>query len=158
LNFIFGIVCLFVCVCAFSLRRESPDMILGDKPLIFEVVLSQSGSGYVARQHLQGCNPCLCQLRTVRLAPESKYWMYRSYASDMSPINLVVGCQHEFNFSPLLFGCCGREAGYGPTDRMFVVLWIESGALLLGCSGSIQICWWLYERLLYVDRVRYVWS
>jgi hypothetical protein len=34
LNFIFGIVCLFVCVCAFSLRRESPDMILGDKPLI----------------------------------------------------------------------------------------------------------------------------
>jgi hypothetical protein len=43
LNFIFGIVFLFVCVCAFSLRRESPDMILGDKPLIFfEVVLSQS--------------------------------------------------------------------------------------------------------------------
>jgi hypothetical protein len=41
LNFIFGIVCLFVCVCAFSLRRESSDMILGDKPLIFEVVLSQ---------------------------------------------------------------------------------------------------------------------
>jgi hypothetical protein len=44
LNFIFGIVCLFVCVCAFSLRRESPDMILGDKPLIFEVVLSQFSS------------------------------------------------------------------------------------------------------------------
>jgi hypothetical protein len=41
LNFIFGIVCLFVCVCAFSLRRESPNMILGDKPLISEVVLSQ---------------------------------------------------------------------------------------------------------------------
>jgi hypothetical protein len=41
LNFIFGIVCLFVCVCAFSLHRESPDMILGDKPLISEVVLSQ---------------------------------------------------------------------------------------------------------------------
>jgi hypothetical protein len=34
-----------VCVCAFSLRRESPDMILGDKPLIFEVVLSQRRSG-----------------------------------------------------------------------------------------------------------------
>jgi hypothetical protein len=30
-----------LCVCAFSLRRESPDMILGDKPIIFEVVLSQ---------------------------------------------------------------------------------------------------------------------
>jgi hypothetical protein len=44
LNFIFGIVCLFVCVCAFSLRRKSPDMILGDKPLIFEVVLLHCGS------------------------------------------------------------------------------------------------------------------
>jgi hypothetical protein len=41
LNFIYGIVCLYVCVCAFSLQRESPDMILGDKPLISEVVLSQ---------------------------------------------------------------------------------------------------------------------
>jgi hypothetical protein len=28
-------------VYAFSLRPESPDMILGDKPLIYEVVLSQ---------------------------------------------------------------------------------------------------------------------
>jgi hypothetical protein len=30
-----------VCVCTFSLHRESPDMILEDKPLISEVVLSQ---------------------------------------------------------------------------------------------------------------------
>jgi hypothetical protein len=37
-----------VCVCAFSLRRESPDMILGDKPFIFEVVLSQGAT--VVRQ------------------------------------------------------------------------------------------------------------
>jgi hypothetical protein len=28
-------------VCAFSLHRESPDMILGDEALISEVVLSQ---------------------------------------------------------------------------------------------------------------------
>jgi hypothetical protein len=41
LNFIYGVVCLYVCVCTFSLRREFPDMILGDKPLISEVVLSQ---------------------------------------------------------------------------------------------------------------------
>jgi hypothetical protein len=33
-----------VCVCAFSLRRDSSDMILGDKPLISEVVLSQAWS------------------------------------------------------------------------------------------------------------------
>jgi hypothetical protein len=30
-----------VCVCAFSLCQESPDMILGGEPLISEVVLSQ---------------------------------------------------------------------------------------------------------------------
>jgi hypothetical protein len=32
---------LMCCVYAFSLRRESPDMILEDEPLISEVVLSQ---------------------------------------------------------------------------------------------------------------------
>jgi hypothetical protein len=32
---------LICCVCVFSLHRESPDMILGDEPLISEVVLSQ---------------------------------------------------------------------------------------------------------------------
>jgi hypothetical protein len=31
------------CVCVFSLHREFPDMILRDKPLILEVVLSQPG-------------------------------------------------------------------------------------------------------------------
>jgi hypothetical protein len=29
------------CICVFSLHRESPDMILGDKPLISEVALPQ---------------------------------------------------------------------------------------------------------------------
>jgi hypothetical protein len=32
---------VYVCVCAFSLCRESPEIILGDKPLISEMVLSQ---------------------------------------------------------------------------------------------------------------------
>jgi hypothetical protein len=41
LMFICDTVCLYVCVCEFSLRRESPNVILGDKPLISEVVLSQ---------------------------------------------------------------------------------------------------------------------
>jgi hypothetical protein len=76
----------------------------------------------------------------------------------MGLVSLVVSCQQELDFSPLFFGCCGREAGYGPADQMVVVLWIVSGALLLRCSGSVQICWRLYERLLYVDHVRYVWS
>jgi hypothetical protein len=35
---------IYVCVCAFSFHQESPDMILGYKPLIFEVVLSHPPS------------------------------------------------------------------------------------------------------------------
>jgi hypothetical protein len=35
--------------------------------------LGRSGSGYVASRHFQGCSPRLCQLRTVRLAPASKF-------------------------------------------------------------------------------------
>jgi hypothetical protein len=37
-------------VCVFSLRRESPDMILEDKPLISEVVLSHLQPGCVRPQ------------------------------------------------------------------------------------------------------------
>jgi hypothetical protein len=33
------------CVCVLSLHRESPNMILADKPLISDVVLSQLVSG-----------------------------------------------------------------------------------------------------------------
>jgi hypothetical protein len=84
--------------------------------------MGRSGSGYVASQHLQDCSPHLCRLRTVRLAPASKYRMYRSYAGDMSPVCLIVGCQQELDFSPLLFGCYGREAGYEPGHRMTVML------------------------------------
>jgi hypothetical protein len=40
LNFIYDIVCLYVCVHAFSLHWESSDIILRDKPLISEVVMS----------------------------------------------------------------------------------------------------------------------
>jgi hypothetical protein len=61
--------------------------------------------------------------------------VYRSHAGDMGPVSLVVGCQQELDFSPLLVGYCEREVGYRPADRMAVVLWIVLGALLLGCSG-----------------------
>jgi hypothetical protein len=48
LNFIFSTVCLYVCVCAFSLRQESPDMILGDEPLISDQSLYKTDSNYIA--------------------------------------------------------------------------------------------------------------
>jgi hypothetical protein len=50
----------------------------------------------------------------------------------MGLVSLVVGCQQEIDFSALLFGCCGREAGYGPVNRMAVVLWMVSGAFISG--------------------------
>jgi hypothetical protein len=75
LNFIFGIVCLFVCVCAFSLRRESPDMILGDKPLIFEVVLS-----HLPPELAVGDQPMIT-LKYISLTDEH-YWLeYRKMLS-----------------------------------------------------------------------------
>jgi hypothetical protein len=55
-------------------------------------------------------------------------------------------------------GWLGRETGYGLVNRSPGVLWIVSGALFLWSSGPAQLCWRLRERLLYVDRVRYVWS
>jgi hypothetical protein len=65
--------------------------------------------------------------------------MYRSYAGDMDMglVSLVDGCQPNLVFSRCLIGCCGREAGYGPAYQTVVELWIVSGVLLLGCSGSV---------------------
>jgi hypothetical protein len=61
-------------------------------------------------------------------------------------------CPHCF------MGWLGRETWYGPVDRLAIVIWIVSRALFLGNIGSAQLCWWLYERLLCNDCVRYVWS
>jgi hypothetical protein len=49
------------CVCTFSLHRESPDVILGDEPLISEVVLLQSIEA--------GAPPWVCRLLAVVQAP-----------------------------------------------------------------------------------------
>jgi hypothetical protein len=51
-----------------------------------------------------------------------------------------------------------RETGYESMDRSADVLRIVSGAPFLRCSNPAQLCWWLRERLLYVDHVRYVRS
>jgi hypothetical protein len=107
--------------------------------------LGRSGSGYVISRHLQGCSPRLCQLRTVRLTPMSKYCTHRSHAGDMGPINLVACCCWMFGFLHCFNGWLGRETGYGPADRSAGVLGIVSGALFLGCSDSVQLCRRLVE-------------
>jgi hypothetical protein len=64
--------------------------------------LGRLGRGYVTSWHLQGCSPCLCRLRTIRLAPTSKYWTYRSHAGYMGPVNLVVGHRLKLGLRSLL--------------------------------------------------------
>jgi hypothetical protein len=62
-------------------------------------------------------------------------------------------------FTPHYFnGWLGRETGYIPVNQSVGMLWIGSGAFFLGSSGSVHRYWWLREKLLYTDRVRYVWS
>jgi hypothetical protein len=90
--------------------------------------------------------------------PMSKYWMYRSHASDMSPVSLVAYCQQKLVFfSPSHWLLWERSwvRSHGSVSRR-VVGWVGSPSS--SGRGSVQICWWLRERLLCVGRVRYVWS
>jgi hypothetical protein len=64
-----------VCVCAFSLRRESPDMILGDKPLIFEVVLSHPGVGATGHNQFGEWRNCFISMSPPRGIPNCVFCM-----------------------------------------------------------------------------------
>jgi hypothetical protein len=108
-------------------------------------LVGKVGEWYVASRHLQGCNPHLCRLRTIQLAPMSKYWTYRSHVGDMGPVNLVAYYWWMFAFLHCFIGWLRRETGYGPTDQSADVLRIVSGALFLGSSDSVQLCRWLVE-------------
>jgi hypothetical protein len=72
----------------------------------------------VASWHLQDFSPRLCQLRIVRLALVSKYRTYRLHVGDMGPVNLVVGCQQKFDFSPTApLDVLGEKLGTDPRIR-----------------------------------------
>jgi hypothetical protein len=107
--------------------------------------------------HLQNFRPSLYRLRTERLIPMSKHWMYRSHAEDMGPISLVICRQQRVALPHYFNDCLGRETRYGPTDRSGSVLWIVTGALFLESSDSAHRYWALHKRLLCIDHVRYVW-
>jgi hypothetical protein len=102
---------------------------------------------------LGGCSPRLCWLRTDGLAPTSKYWTYRSHTGDMGPVRLVA-CHQQRVALPPLFWFLSWERNwvqtYGSVSRRAVEC--------VRSSGSIYRCWWLHERLLCVDHVRYIWS
>jgi hypothetical protein len=122
------------------------------------LLVGKVGECDVESWYLQGYSPHLCRLMTDGLAPASKYWIYWLHTRDMWPVSLVVGYQYKLDFLHCFIVYCEREARYGSTDQSTVVLWIGTGTLLLRGSESVQICWWLRERLPWDDRVRYVWS
>jgi hypothetical protein len=78
------------CVCVFSIHQESPDMILGDKPLIFEVVLSQLvleqdwGKTHtkVSKNHNNVVSEeCLAHIRTIVVSLAGKLTYVFLYAT-----------------------------------------------------------------------------
>jgi hypothetical protein len=80
------------------------------------------------------------------VGPASKYSTYWSHASVMGPTSLVVSCQQKLDSPPphCFIAYYGREARYGTADRSAVMLWIGTGALLLGQ--------WIYSNLLTTTR------
>jgi hypothetical protein len=105
-------------------------------PLIRKV-----GEWDVASWHLQGCSPRLYRLRTNWLTPTSKYWMYWSHAGDMGPVSLV-GCSStdvwlKRTASVVVLG----EKVKGVLRATQLGWEVESEALFLTSSESIQLCW-----------------
>jgi hypothetical protein len=99
----------------------------------------------VASWHLKHCSPRLCQLRTDGLAPASKYWMYWLHAGDMSLVSLVACSSID-----VWLKCTASMAVLGEklrqVSRATQSCWeVESGALFLGSSASVQLCWWLMK-------------
>jgi hypothetical protein len=94
------------------------------------------GRGVVlASRHLQGCNPCLCQLRINGLAPTSKYWMYRSHTVD-----------RYLAFITASMAVLREKLGGVPTDHS-ARLGVVSGALFLGSNRVRPMLWMACKRL-----------
>jgi hypothetical protein len=81
---------LMCCVCVFSLHRESPGIILGDKPLISQVVLSQlvsePGWGTTHTKEPKNRNnvfdkECLAHIRTIIVSLGGKLTYVFFYAT-----------------------------------------------------------------------------
>jgi hypothetical protein len=108
-------------------------------------------------RHLQGCSPHLCRLRTDGLA----LWASIERTDRMlvhGPSKPISRLSTETWLFPL-FHWLLWERSWIRTRRSVsrrVVDCVESPSSR--GSGSVQIYWWLHERLLYIDHMRYVWS
>jgi hypothetical protein len=102
---------------------------------------------YVTSQHLQGCSLHLYWLRTNGLPPASKYWIYRSHAGVISPVNwcsiLSIGAWLSLLLQWLFLW---EKLGGAPADHS-VGLGVVSGAFFLWSSSVCPTLWITCERL-----------
>jgi hypothetical protein len=125
--------------------------------------LGKSGSGYVASRHLQDYSPPHMWLRTVRLAPTSKYWMYRSHAGDMCLVCLVVSCQQSLTFPHCSLAVVGEKLDMDPRIRWSSCCGLcrepffwGAGDLFKSVDDGMKGCfmwtaWDMYDRGPYTD-------
>jgi hypothetical protein len=99
------------------------------------------GEWYVESRHLQSGSPFLCRLRTDGLTPASKYWMYWSHAGDMGPVTLVVFSSTDVWLKRTVSMVVLREKLRWVPRATQSGGEVESRALFLRSSESIQLCW-----------------
>jgi hypothetical protein len=132
-----------------------PSGTLGEK---WRSSVGKVGKWYMESRHIQDCSPCLCQLRIDGLASRANIKrtnrMLIYEPSNPSSLLLTVVW-----LSPLLLWLWGWEKLDGDTQINQLACWgCSREFFFLVSSDSVQLCWRLREGLLYVDRVRYVWS
>jgi hypothetical protein len=92
------------------------------------------GESVVAIPRFLCGSPHLCRLRTEGLVPVSNYWMYRSHASDMGLVSLVVCHQQVLGLSALLQWLCWERNLGRAVDHL---AGLRGG---IGCTFSQEQC------------------
>jgi hypothetical protein len=112
--------------------------------------LGRSGSGYVAKRHLEGCSPHLCRLRTDRMTPTSKYWTYRSHAGDMGLVRscsfVTIGLEPLSPTAGLLHG--RRNEATQDDGWASLSLAAKNSS---GCRGLFRLCGSQWNVVTYGD-------
>jgi hypothetical protein len=95
----------------------------------------------------------------VKCSQSHPYWTYRLHARDMSLISLVASHQQKIGFAPTAsMAGLGEKLGMDPQIGQLVCCGLCQELFLSGAVVLLKLCWRLCERLLCVDRVRYIWS
>jgi hypothetical protein len=113
----------YVCVCAFSLRRESPGRILGDKPLLFQVG-SITMSGSLTSQQLDSCG-----VHKRMFMPPSFCWPLHWLENTLNQSFLSSNSlSFKIHSNPSLLG------------EIWAILWVTSSIFKQSTSPMISVC------------------